>query len=105
MPSDRGVLRDRLNKVQKAVRQAQQESWKHQNPSALSGSSSKSASFALGLTLFREDVETVEQNIRERLEDVEAELSKLSMEAEPNDFLPQDSQDSSQKKRPMSAID
>ncbi|CAJ1965819.1 unnamed protein product [Cylindrotheca closterium] len=105
MQSDRGVLQDRLNKIQNAVRQAQQETWKHQNPaSALPNIKSHSASFQLGLTLFRDDVERVDERIRDKLEDVEKELNKLSTETQPNDFISQDSEDSPMIMLPMSTI-
>mmetsp|Transcript_8064 Transcript_8064/g.19508 ORF Transcript_8064/g.19508 Transcript_8064/m.19508 type:complete len:872 (+) Transcript_8064:37-2652(+) len=106
MQNDRGVLRDRLNKVQKAVRQAQQESWKHQNPSALPTPNSHSASFQLGLTLFRDDVERVDERIRDKLEEVEKELNKLSTETQPNDFISQESSSSQDpSSSPMMTID
>jgi hypothetical protein len=77
---DRRILKDRLNKLQKAVHKASEDAWKQHEPSSASQKDGNNASFLLGMDLFGQDVSTLELNIREKLDDVETELNKLSKE-------------------------
>ena len=83
--TDRGILRDRLNKIQKAVHKATEDAWKQQQthqmpPSSSATKSDGNASFLLGMDLFGQDVSTLEMTIREKLEDVESDLQRLLKE-------------------------
>lgn len=98
MMQDRGILKDRLNRIQKAVKKASEDAWKQHEPSSSnnihnssSGGGNSNASFLLGMDLFGQDVSTLELTIREKLEDVETELDKLSKEEEEQQQQPQTS--------------
>jgi centromere/kinetochore protein ZW10 len=98
-PADPDVLRDRLNKVRRAVHKATQEAWKQANghSPSLSSLQKENASFLLGMDLFgsvgggtdsdRGDavgsgVSGLELAVRDKLEQVERDLSRIQKESD-----------------------
>ena len=103
-PADTGVdvLRDRLNKVRKAVHKATQEAWKQANghSPSLSSLQKENASFLLGMDLFGSSgggMDTsmdggdnavgtgssgLELTVRDKLEQVERDLSRIQKESD-----------------------
>jgi centromere/kinetochore protein ZW10 len=91
--TSRSALQDRLNKVRKAVHKATQEAWKDANGQLPSQSLQKeNASFLLGMDLFGNTSVTggdgdgttvtsvLEQNVREKLDELERDLERLQLE-------------------------
>lgn len=108
--TDADILRDRLNKVRKAVRKATQEAWKQadgHNPSPAT-LEKENSSFMLGMDLFGNgggdiggDTDStmmptsngLEGAIRDKLQEVEGELRKLQKEINLNSHNPEEHED------------
>ena len=99
--ADADVLRDRLNKVRRAVHKATQEAWKQANghSPSLSSLQKENASFLLGMDLFggagggmdtsmdgsdpvASGVSGLELAVRDKLEQVERDLSRIQKESD-----------------------
>jgi hypothetical protein len=84
---ERGVLKDRLLKVQKDVRKATEDAWKQASSTNSTSSANpviatpqeSNASFMLGMDLFGQDPSILERGIRDKLDDVQDELNKLML--------------------------
>ena len=100
-PADADVLRERLNKVRREVHKATQEAWKQANghSPSLSSLQKENASFLLGMDLFGSGgggmdtsmdggdpvgngVSGLELAVRDKLEQVERDLSRIQKESE-----------------------
>lgn len=77
------VLQTRLAKVQTAIHKATQEAWKSNSARSprstvtTTTTDQDNASFLLGMDLFGQDTSTLERGIRDKLQDVEAELQRV----------------------------
>jgi hypothetical protein len=106
------LLQSRLAKVQTAIHKATQDAWKHHSTNAPLPSprstldavaEQENASFLLGMDLFGQDTNTLERGIRDKLEDVEADLEKVLRLSNSDDPSRNEMEEEEEEDRPEQA--